>query len=598
MKRAASLSNGELWELGQALLGKEDRKISGRVDFRWGAARGKVDALASKDGQLRIGDFDHPKNAVALEAGKTNPIFTLNATVDGFDVYIAGVRLRAAAPVVWKLQQPLSIDEKDVGPAIWTRGTSNVLPLSIGPSREGKLPWAIGEDASGAVVAVLAERPIEELVAGTVHVAKPNDAELAALRAEPQRHAIPSADLRAFGEAIRKHAVKRPPKAKQTNFGEWVEVPRFSDRLRLSFCTTADGVMPSTGGELCFGNFAEPKSAVRIPAGAKNLTMIVDHIVYENRGSSFDARSRGVRLSNEVPVRWRLQGVITPKVRWRYRTSTSDVRCRVGFWTPGMERTADFSGIASRPGIFHWDERIETPLMWMIGFDAKDRPACVLVAPKTVDSSHGVYRFADYFALGGETARKAIEPIAETDDDEDADPLTPATPDELTAIATAIATRPSKNAKKRINERFELVWKAEVGTVKGKLCVGDPNGASFPLAAGTDGPKRVFAFYDAENEAANAWGRVIVGVRLGDGKAVRWKPHFGIGVDSGMYGVWSPTFPLDDVAAGVHTSGPLAAMIQRTAEGDCSFPSLLGIDADKKPVAFLFGEALRPEVFA
>lgn len=78
---------------------------------------------------------------------------------------------------------------------------------------------------------------------------------------------------------------------------------------------------------------------------------------------------------------------------------------------------------------------------------------------------------------------------------------------------------------------------------------------------------------------------------------LRWKPGFGLGGDSGRYGIWSPGFPTDDVDTGTSTAGALAAKILQTSQGDCSFPSLLGLDAAKKPVAFLFGEGLRPEVF-
>ena len=43
--------------------------------------------------------------------------------------------------------------------------------------------------------------------------------------------------------------------------------------------------------------------------------------------------------------------------------------------------------------------------------------------------------------------------------------------------------------------------------------------------------------------------------------------------------------------------GPaFAAVIQQTSEGDCAFPSVLGLDADKQPVALLFGESLDPKV--
>jgi hypothetical protein len=74
---------------------------------------------------------------------------------------------------------------------------------------------------------------------------------------------------------------------------------------------------------------------------------------------------------------------------------------------------------------------------------------------------------------------------------------------------------------------------------------------------------------------------------------VTWKRGKAIGVDSGRYGVWSPGADTDDLDEGSHRD----ARIIQTAEGDCVFGSLLGLDAKQQPVAFLFGEALHDEVF-
>jgi len=79
---------------------------------------------------------------------------------------------------------------------------------------------------------------------------------------------------------------------------------------------------------------------------------------------------------------------------------------------------------------------------------------------------------------------------------------------------------------------------------------------------------------------------------------VQWKPHVGVGVDSGTYGIWSPEIASNRLDEGEHRVGKLTAHIRKTAHGDGSFPSLLGLDRKQRPVCFLVGDGLRPEVFA
>ncbi|MDQ3364225.1 MAG: WGR domain-containing protein [Myxococcota bacterium] len=633
-----SLTTLELWALGEALANTTDCKLSGRADFMWSAGDGA--SIPSRNGQLRLGDAEHHPGSVLLKAAAgrgPNALFSVHATIDGEPTRVVGVRLRRGLPVAWEVQTPLPIkrqkqDNSRGTAGIWTPGLTpkqlTDMPLFLEATGgraldcstvDDHMPWLLGLDANGEAVCVVNGRNRALFAAGADPIERPSAAELAALRAQPHRHAIPAADLQAFAAAIRKPAVRRPAKADRSIAdGEWVEVKPFSKRLRLAFCTDPDLALPSARGELCFGNFAEPASAIRIKGcAATNLRMRVEHTVFSRSAHgerwAFEQTLHGLRLSEERPVRWQVQGELVPRKRWAHHIEES---CHVGCWTPGLERTnpEGFDGKTyptEHAGGFRWKAKARTPLAWMIGFDAHDRPACVLVAPMSVAWDAGAYRFADYFAPGdapvtkrgvGAAVRAAkAEALAANELLAAEHPLTPATAAELAAIASAIAagpTKPTKRITERITERFSLSWdKAAIPAVKGKLRVGDPGGADFALAAGGDGVKQVFAFYDDENEEASAWGRAVLGVRLGAGKAVQWKPSFGMGVDSGKYGVWSPGFPTDDLAEGLHTEGELVAKIQSTAEGDCGFPSLVGLDAAKQPVAFLFGEALRPEVF-
>jgi hypothetical protein len=364
-------------------------------------------------------------------------------------------------------------------------------------------------------------------------------------------------------------------------------------------------------GKLCLGNLRDPERAIRVQlGGTKNLTLELR--LDKGRGHLHKPRLGGVTLSNQPPVRWRLEGTFARGRAWP-RMGT---RAYVGVWSPGLERTdrAWFEGKTRPPdaarGVCAWDVDAESSrLAWYVGYDAQDRPAVLLVGDARAEVCFARAAMAlDFTKQAAKTASDAVvaarrerarrEAEAKRQwaaEDAAADaPAPPATAEELVAIGAAIAAGPRKKGK--ITKRFSLAWKATaIPTVDGELRVGDPDGASFPLAAGADGPKATFMFFDTEGE--DPFGRAIIGVRIGDGLPVQWKPSIGLGVDSGRYGVWSPGFPTDDTSFGLKTSGEMAAMILQTAEGDCCFPSLVGLDANKEPVAFLFGEALDPAVF-
>jgi predicted DNA-binding WGR domain protein len=424
-------------------------------------------------------------------------------------------------------------------------------------------------------------------IAGSAKASKPSTPAPPA----PFRNAIPAAELWTLGEQIRKHAAKPLSKDKaRSDDDRWSEVPTFSERLRVYFWPDSVGRVASVRGEVCFGNVADPGNAIRIKGGGADNRMfkLLDRL---STGVMW-----GLRLSDEMPVRWHVQAPFVPGATW----PPTPREARIGFWTPGIERkeTDQFDGSTRYPstvkGVLSWDTGPKRPVNWVLGLDAKGRPACVVVGrylnPRVFD--HGRVALGPEAGSAAKDMKAARDKVAAEEAAEN--PLTSASLAELTAIAAAIAAGPRKRGAK-VGKRFSLSWtEAAIPAVDGSLEVGDPCGDNFEISAGGKGAKPVFMFSDEEYDVDGA----VVGVRLGEGKAVQWKPSFGIGVDSGTYGVWSPGFPTDDVSPyGAQTEGALAAYILGTVNGDCGFPSLLGLDAAKKPVAFLFGEALRPDVF-
>ncbi|HEY0253239.1 MAG TPA: hypothetical protein VGC41_17015 [Kofleriaceae bacterium] len=352
-------------------------------------------------------------------------------------------------------------------------------------------------------------------------------------------------------------------------------------RMRVFF---EDDTVPSSDGGICVGDFGVPKKALRIDGGD------ADNRCFYLRSKLLDEGNAiaGLRLRKTVPVRWEARDSFTAT---RAYDRDSKPHARVGFWTPGFPTIAwkgdnGIKRVRGKSGSA-WGEFAGTEITVVVGIDADDAVTCV-IADSELDSA--------WFALGRTAvarptaaqakrlaaARTAREASLESDDRGQRIPAPRASAGELRAVATAIAAGPKVKAKLK---RFSLAWdKVKLVPVNGKLAFGDPRGASFEIAAGRTEPKAVFRLYDGSAEDDLAWGRITLGVRLGPKKVVTWKPYGGVGVDSGQYGIWAP----DD---GLH------GVIQRTAEGDGAFPSLLGLDANKQPVAFLLGEGLDPGVF-
>jgi predicted DNA-binding WGR domain protein len=579
----------EMWDLGRAIAGKADRKISGRLDLAWGAGqyweRPGIErsgaCIPSKGGKLLVGYWTTPKTAASVAAAPgngSNALFSVYFRAGGSssdDWCFWGVRFNETPPIVWRVQKPIAAAGKNrrTYAGVWTPGVPHAdlessefkiakagSVLAASHTLTETLHWAIGFDAKGRAVCMLCALGDADVLADVdgVSLAEPAAGDLAALHARPHRLALSANELAAIG-----------PGAKT------------SERV------------PSVKGVLCLGNFATPAKAIKLELGDKHNRSF-RLAPKTGQGPLRSPALAGVTLSNAAPVRWSVGGEFAPGAEWPQDPD----RVRVGLWSPGAERTNDafdkYSCPGATKGALSSVAPVGSKLIWIIGYDAAGKPAAI---------AFGDARTAVYFDRGDAVGGAAQASMRDEDEDEDEDeddtdaPLMPATASELVAIADAIAAGP-KTKKATISKRFSLSWdKTAIPTVRGKLRVGDPAGASFDLAAGADGPKQAFLFFDGKDEDAGAWGRVIVGVRLGEGKAVKWKPSMGLGVDSGRYGVWSPGYPTTSVDAGTHTAASLAAKIQQTSEGDCSFPSLLGLDAAKRPVAFLFGEAVRPEVF-
>jgi len=601
-KQGMQLSAVEMWELGQAILGDEDRKVSGRFELEWGAGDGLSGygyKIPSKAGKICLGDAEAPASAKVIAAAPgsaANLLFTLNG--ENFNMH--GLRLRASAPVIWRIQAPIAL-KRSATPGLWTHGmktrgsqytynelgTARLLHCKWGDRKH--LHWALGLDAkdrSACILFAFIDATLFSEIDG--QTLAPTEHELAALRMEPHRHAIPADDLAALASAI-----QRETKRKLSASTAWQKAWREVKNVPLQVAGTESNVVPSVKGKLALGNITNPASAVRVALGGTTHNRAVRISI--NTQSRFGHGSfTGLALSNEVAVRWKVEGELAAGAA----QSTDDKQAMVALWSPGCERSAAPFKAPERwryyeqaRGVLVFQVPANVPLVWLVGYDARDTPAVVLVGERWLVPyfDHGLAGVADVKAAAKRSKQKLAAVTAERAavsaeiDAENGYPLPPATATELAAIAEAIAAGPAK--KQKITKRFSLAWDAtRIAAIKGELEVGDPDGASFSLAAGTSGPKATFQFFDGRDENAGAWGRTIVGLQLGTSKAVTWKPSYGIGVDSGRYGAWTP-------------GRPKAAKIVQTSEGDCSFPSLLGLDANQKPVAFLFGEAVRLEVF-
>jgi hypothetical protein len=623
-----------MWELGQAIAGKGSRKISRRLDLEMGAGsycdsceREHYGAsLASKGGKLLIGFRGQPKDAVSIAAAPgsgANALFSVyhrTGTAESSDRITWGVRFVATPPVRWKLQKPIRAKEWNVGGAVWTPGAEDVhVEYHFGKGRSGSalvasstseggkkelIEWALGFDAKGKAVCMLFAIPDPKVLAaidGKV-LAEPSAEGLAALHADPHRLALSPKQLNMIAGALKNRGRKLRDRGEK-----WKGVNVLTKDVRLSLPGETIAKVPSVKGVLCLGNVLEPAKAMKLELGDeenRSIKMTID----TGRCQVEKVEMRGVALSDEGPLRWKVMGDFAPgKPMPRHR----DESAVIGLWSPGHHVAND--GPVTGSAVHTWYARSDVKMIWVVGYGASGKAAALLVGDACA---------AAYFDRGGapevafdaqtasaqlkaaeiDTARRmkaaAAEQAKEDAEADGTDVLAPATATELEAIAVAIAAGPSKK-KNKIGKRFTVKWDATaIPTVKGKLRVGDPSGAAFDLAAGGDGPKEPFMMFDGEDEGAGAWGRVIVGVRLGAGKVARWKPSTHVGVDSGRYGVWSPGFATSDLEPGTYSADALAAKIVRTSQGDCGFPSLLGLDSAKRPVAFLFGEAVRPAVLA
>ena len=359
--------------------------------------------------------------------------------------------------------------------------------------------------------------------------------------------------------------------------------PTASPRMRVFF---EDNKVASSDGHVLVGDFGTPHKAIRIAGGDDDNRCFYIRSKLLDDGNSI----AGLRLARTLPVRWETRGSFTATHPYK---RGYDPHVRVGFWTPGFPTTAwkgtslGFKRIRGKSGSA-WGDFANTKISVVVGLDADDAITCVIadgeldpawfaagrtaIRPPTRAEAAKVATAARR-AVAGDAAIERGEPVR----------AAPATASDLRAIAAAIAAGPAAKRTK-ITKRFSLAWDAVAPVpVDGKLAFGDPDGASFDLAAGRTEPKPAFRLYDADAEDDLAWGRLTLGIRLGPGKAMTWKLHTSIGVDSGRYGIWSPDRS--------------AQILQATAEGDGGFPSLLGLDARKRPVAFLLGESLDPAVF-
>src|SRR5262249_31902550 len=96
----------------------------------------------------------------------------------------------------------------------------------------------------------------------------------------------------------------------------------------------------------------------------------------------------GMTLSGEAPVRWQVMGEFAPgKPRPRDR----DKSALIGMWSPGARFARDMRPAAA-PGAYTWPVRSDVKLIWIVGYDASDRAAVLLV---------GDARAAAYFDRGG-----------------------------------------------------------------------------------------------------------------------------------------------------------------------------------------------------
>ena len=626
------LTAAEMWELGQAIAGKAARKISGRLDLEMGAGvyydmPGREQygpSLPSKAGKLLLGFRDTPKAALSIAAAPgngANVLFTVyhrTGTSESSEGFTWGIRFVATPPVRWKLQKSIPVKDWRVRAAVWTPGaslteeldyyfkklkTGSILEGSCGRDKKEKEPiqWALGYDATGKAVCMLFAIPDRKLLAAIdgKQLAEPPAEELAALRRQPHRLALSAKHLNIIAGAL-----QHGPKFRDRG-DKWKALKVVTKDVRILFAGEAVAKVPSVKGALCLGNVLAPAQAMKLEVGdAQNRAIELQ--IRTGRCHVGKLELDGVTLSSEAPVRWQVMGEFSPG---KPQPKNRDKSAVIGVWSPGR-RLATEERPEAAPGAYTWFSRSDIRLTWIIGYGASETPAALLA---------GDARAAAYFDRGGAVLaydeQAAAKQVAAAKADrerqlkEDAAEeaatnaaadgtavVSRATAAELAAIASAIAAGPSKKAN--VGKRFSLHWDdTAIPTVAGKLRVGDPNGASFELAAGVDGPKQAFIMID-DQEGGAGWGRVILGVRLGAGKVVKWKPSMGLGVDSGHYGVWSPGYPTDDVDDGTHTANALAAKILQTSQGDCSFPSLLGLDAAKQPVAFLFGEAVRPDVFA
>jgi hypothetical protein len=142
-----------------------------------------------------------------------------------------------------------------------------------------------------------------------------------------------------------------------------------------------------------------------------------------------------------------------------------------------------------------------------------------------------------------------------------------------------------------------IEWLGALATPSMAVQVGDPFGSS--PARIEVGVSACDAFIMGSDEEASEDG-VVLGLRMRTTPAVRWGWGPGVGVDSGVLGVWNADDPATEEGAPKGALGPgferlRGRVVLASETGDGGFPCVLGHDETSALSVLLVGDGVAPE---
>jgi hypothetical protein len=198
-------------------------------------------------------------------------------------------------------------------------------------------------------------------------------------------YVLPAEELAALATAIQREGKRKLQAPKATSVNPWRDAKEPSSHTRLAISNNVYRVVPSVKGAVMLGNPLAQQAAVKLElGGASNRCLRVRTCMIHGYLPLL-----GLRLSDELAVRWAIEGQLSSGP-----AAPEYDDAFLAFWSPGkapwLVEPAKARDYQYEPGLLL--ERV-TPNVthhWIVGYDAKSKPAVVLVG--TIEAVQGFDR--------------------------------------------------------------------------------------------------------------------------------------------------------------------------------------------------------------